>query len=605
MSPHFRFLRAPRWLVGRRADGVYQIDPQHAIFVAKILAAARLTFVVVGLIAVELHPGGLGQFGELPTLVLSAFVVFSVAVLVTAHLAPFAIVRGGLALHLVDLALIVVVTATTGGANSPFVSLFLYTLLSAGYRWGFPATILTGAFALVTALAAWGLHLWWGVGPHPLVHESLIRGVYIGVGALLIGFLAGEEQRQRLRSVAVARIMSRVTGEKGLVASVRAVLSDLLTTLAAPRGVLALEEDGTGRVYLWHVQQQPGQEAQIRLTREASGAASQYSLDVPPEVDALFLRRSLRTRHECGVHALNPLALDVNGTRIRRPCATSRGCTVAALCDVPPDWTTVYALPHVRGDGWRGRLIIFDSEMGGSRRNHLRFLQVVVRQVAPAVFNLYLQRRLESRSGAVERTTISRALHDGVIQSLIGVEMELEVLRRQPGAGLSPDVHERLGVLQGALAQEVLNVRDLMQMLKLDDVDPTNFVEHVADTVERFQVRTGIRARFLCDLNEVALPPRVCRQLAAIVQESLANVRKHSGAKNVVVRFAQTPDGWCLDVEDDGTGFDFEGRLSLKELASERRGPVIIKERVRSIGGQLTIDSRLGRGARLEITLAR
>jgi len=58
-------------------------------------------------------------------------------------------------------------------------------------------------------------------------------------------------------------------------------------------------------------------------------------------------------------------------------------------------------------------------------------------------------------------------------------------------------------------------------------------------------------------------------------------------------------------VDDDGRGFEFAGRRSQAELDLERKGPVIIKERIRSIGGTLAIESNPGRGARLEISVPR
>jgi signal transduction histidine kinase len=58
-----------------------------------------------------------------------------------------------------------------------------------------------------------------------------------------------------------------------------------------------------------------------------------------------------------------------------------------------------------------------------------------------------------------------------------------------------------------------------------------------------------------------------------------------------------------LVVDDDGHGFDFSGRLTQAELEAERKGPMIIKERVRSIGGELAVESTPGRGARLEIRI--
>ena len=56
-----------------------------------------------------------------------------------------------------------------------------------------------------------------------------------------------------------------------------------------------------------------------------------------------------------------------------------------------------------------------------------------------------------------------------------------------------------------------------------------------------------------------------------------------------------------MTIEDDGRGFEFSGRLSQLELERIRRGPMIIKQRVRAIGAELTVESRPGQGARLEI----
>jgi len=60
---------------------------------------------------------------------------------------------------------------------------------------------------------------------------------------------------------------------------------------------------------------------------------------------------------------------------------------------------------------------------------------------------------------------------------------------------------------------------------------------------------------------------------------------------------------WRLSVEDNGQGFDWQGRLTQFELDQARKGPVVIKERVRLIDGELTIESNPGSGARLEITV--
>jgi signal transduction histidine kinase len=105
------------------------------------------------------------------------------------------------------------------------------------------------------------------------------------------------------------------------------------------------------------------------------------------------------------------------------------------------------------------------------------------------------------------------------------------------------------------------------------------------------------------EATEIDMPPRLCRELARIVQEGLVNIRKHSGAKRASVGLARTNGQWTLTVEDDGRGFPFSGRFSHAELEAGGKGPLVIRERVRLIEGELTIESNPGRGSRLEISL--
>ncbi|MFZ0298805.1 MAG: histidine kinase, partial [Candidatus Sulfotelmatobacter sp.] len=205
---------------------------------------------------------------------------------------------------------------------------------------------------------------------------------------------------------------------------------------------------------------------------------------------------------------------------------------------------------------------------------------------------------------AAERARFARELHDGAVQSLIAVEMQVDVLRRQ--AETTPAVvGGELGRIQGLLREEVLKLRELMQQMKSIDVDARRFLHLVTDTVERFERETGISARFVTDAGKLEMPDKVCRELLRIVQEGLVNVRKHSQARHVLVRLNSSASQWSLMLEDDGRGFPFSGRLAQEELDQTGRGPMIIKERVRLIGGALTIESTPGVGTRLEIKVPR
>ena len=142
-----------------------------------------------------------------------------------------------------------------------------------------------------------------------------------------------------------------------------------------------------------------------------------------------------------------------------------------------------------------------------------------------------------------------------------------------------------------------------MQQMKPLDVDAKNLGAHLTELVERFRSENGIAARFVCESPVAYMRPRVCGAVARIVQEGLVNVRKYSGANHVLVQFDRRDGHVRLTIEDDGGGFPFSGHFSLAELEAEGKGPLVIRECVRLINGDLTIESLPGRGSRLEITI--
>ena len=213
----------------------------------------------------------------------------------------------------------------------------------------------------------------------------------------------------------------------------------------------------------------------------------------------------------------------------------------AGAAEGTPILQSVVAVSFVFGGEWRGRVFVFDPSWQGDTQEELRFLLDLFRQVGPAVYNVYLLHRLRRRAGAAERARFARELHDGAVQSLIAVEMQVDVLRRQ--AETTPAVvGGELGRIQGLLREEVLKLRELMQQMKSIDVDARRFLSLVTDTVERFERETGISARFVTDVAKLDMPDRVCRELLRIVQEGLVNVRKHSRARHALVRLSSSPE---------------------------------------------------------------
>jgi signal transduction histidine kinase len=249
---------------------------------------------------------------------------------------------------------------------------------------------------------------------------------------------------------------------------------------------------------------------------------------------------------------------------------------------------SLLAVSFTCSEEWSGRVFVFDPRKRMRGEADLRFLQRLVREVSPFVYRVYLLSRLRAHARKVERTRVAQDLHDGIIQSLIALEMQ---------------VGEELRTIQSRLASEIQDFRDLMERIKPVELGPNQFATRMGETVDKFRMRTGISASFVCESEQIQVPTRVGHELVRILQEALVNVRKHSGAHKVLVRCAPVDGHLKVTIEDDGRGFDFSGRLSFAELEATGKGPLIIRERLRSIGGECALESVPGRGARLEILL--
>jgi signal transduction histidine kinase len=377
--------------------------------------------------------------------------------------------------------------------------------------------------------------------------------------------------------------------EAGLTGTLQQICRQVQGMYAASRVLVASQEIRSHRIFLGELCDGDGGPCEFTWLNSGPRDANRYLEDFPGEV---FYAARNRDRWSL-------TALDSEGNQV----AATSSDPLARLQE-RQSFQSLIAISFVFGGEWRGRIFVFDPSWKGDTQEELRFLLDLFRQVGPAIYNVYLLHRLRRRAGAAERARVARELHDGAVQSLIAVEMQVDVLRRQ--SETSPEVvGSELGRIQGLLREEVLKLRELMQQMKSIDVDCRRFLSVVRDAVERFERETGISARFVTDAEKLEMPDKVCREFLRIVQEGLVNVRKHSKARHALVRLSTNSSEWCLTLEDDGEGFPFSGRLSHDELDQMGKGPTIIKERVRLIEGGLTVESNPGLGTRLEIKVPR
>jgi signal transduction histidine kinase len=576
-------------------------DPSEIRRIERWLATARVFLAASALVAIYMDPTQLGNSPAAYGL-LGFYMGNSILVLMLLRRRKASTSRFRILVHAADIVWPAFISVFGDGPRSPFILFFVFVLTAAAYRWGLWETLSTAgaevvllwteSFLLFHVWLARGKTLPWhifaGLKMNTTEFEPkrlFMLSVYLLVMGLLLGYLSEQQKHLRAEKAVVTRMLSKVRVDAGLTGTLQQMSREIATMYGAQRLLLASQEIHSHRTFLGELRNGDGEASDFVWLDPRPREAKTYLEDFPGEV---FYATSEGERWSV-------IALDREGNQLPSPATDS-----LVQLKERQSFQSVVAVSFVFGGEWRGRVLVFDPLWKGETQEELRFLLDLFRQVGPAVYNVYLLHRLRRRAGAAERARFARELHDGAVQSLIAVEMQVDVLRRQ--AETSPAVvGGELGRIQGLLREEVLKLRELMQQMKSIDVDARRFLHLVTDTVERFERETGISARFVTDAGKLEMPDKVCRELLRIVQEGLVNVRKHSQARHALVRLSSSPSQWNLTLEDDGKGFPFSGRLTQEELEQIGKGPMIIKERVRLIAGALTVESNPGTGTRLEI----
>ncbi|HEX2219053.1 MAG TPA: sensor histidine kinase, partial [Gemmatimonadales bacterium] len=230
---------------------------------------------------------------------------------------------------------------------------------------------------------------------------------------------------------------------------------------------------------------------------------------------------------------------------------------------------------------------------------------IVARQVIADLNQSYLQQRLQQAAVAEERARFARDLHDGVLQSLTGLALQLKTLERliatDPKAARA-----RLADLQALLAAEQADLRFFVRQMKPIPLSRTEvnagLLAHLRELAARTERQWGLRVELTAGPLTRQLSEPLAHGVYRILQEALTNAARHGGATVARVELAERDDRLHLTVADDGRGFPFRGRYDLAALGLMHQGPASLKERVASLGGDLTIDSSES-GARLEVSL--
>lgn len=196
-----------------------------------------------------------------------------------------------------------------------------------------------------------------------------------------------------------------------------------------------------------------------------------------------------------------------------------------------------------------------------------------------------------------ERNIIGSELHDSLAQSLVSMRLQVkmlgEVLHKKDVRSAQNEVRS----LKSAVEEAHTSLRELLSNFRTR-MDDRGLIYAVNDCVYRFRQETGINVFVHNDLKNAGqdLLPAQEFQTFRIIQESLANIKKHSNACNVRILFHRNDENFSVLIEDDGHGIE---ELPEAESPGEHIGLSIMQERAAAINGEITIESEPGEGTRV------
>jgi len=260
-------------------------------------------------------------------------------------------------------------------------------------------------------------------------------------------------------------------------------------------------------------------------------------------------------------------------------------------------WPAEAVVPVSGASDELGRLWVARRDDEPFAGREVGFLTTLASVAAIAITSAQLREAGRQRAVLDERERIAREMHDSLAQVLGSTHLRLRLIESTATVAGDPAVHAEISDLADTCHEAYLDVRE--SILGLRDSAKRHGLEETLQTFLTKYARTsGVRATLDNRLDRrLTLSPPCEVHIIRVIQEALTNVRKHAGAREVVVRITEDDSGTVFQVEDDGDGFDPAGQ------DGDGFGLYTMRDRMAILRGSLAVDSAPGRGTRVVATV--
>lgn len=191
-------------------------------------------------------------------------------------------------------------------------------------------------------------------------------------------------------------------------------------------------------------------------------------------------------------------------------------------------------------------------------------------------------------------------LHDGPAQSLSAASA---MLHRAAEDNHDDTVCARIAAAEGLVEHAAFEIREMMCDLRPAALDADDLAEMIAEYIARFPSASFAPVEFVGAGPRGGIPRDVSIVVLRIVQEALANARRHAHARHILVALGYRPGYMVCSVVDDGVGFD--SRMAPSLGGQRHWGLTSMRERAQLIGAELGVESSPGHGTRVTLRIPR
>jgi signal transduction histidine kinase len=558
------------------------VYPSSRVQSERTIAIARVVLAATALFAVWLDPAEPAQYAGLTYTLYWFYVVYS-AVMVAWTIFWTGGDRLPVVTHAADIVVFSVFQYLTLGPSSPFFVYFIFSMFCGAVRWGWRGTLVTGglvmlfyvgmAASIAPRIATLGLE----------VNRFVVRLAYLIVATGMLVYLGRYEARLRLEIERLARWPAPLEG--GPEAAIARML-EYAAGLMQAGCVLAV----------WEANDEP-------LVHEARWTADGFT--VRSHAPGALRMIADETLADATFISTGPIAearsillTDAVGRLVRRDGMPLDAAIVERLSGAG------LASSSIKTDLVTGR--VYFCDLGTPASEAVPLTEVVTREIASSLDQLHSAQQRQELAAREERVRVARDLHDGVLQGLTGVRLELRAIANERHD--SPDaLRQQLASLERALAMEQRELRFFISGLEPGADQRIDGQSNLAVRLDSMRERLALEWKTPVTLRVsprvASMPEPIAEAIPLMVHEATVNALKHAHPSRVAVDVDAADGHVRIAVTDDGRGFPFRGRYNHETLAASRVAPRSLFDRVSALGGTLSIEST-DRGSRVEMLLS-